>query len=45
MKKITKEELCNLYFPPFNDRVIKSRSLQWAEHLALMEKNENGHWK
>jgi hypothetical protein len=34
------EELCDLYSSPDIIRMIKSRSLRWAEHVALWGKGE-----
>jgi hypothetical protein len=35
------EELCNLYTSPNIIRVIKSRRMRWAEHVAHMGKIKN----
>jgi hypothetical protein len=34
------EELCDLYFSPNIIRVIKSRRLRWAEHVARLGREE-----
>jgi hypothetical protein len=35
-RKIHKEELYDLYYPPNIIRVIKSRIMRWAGHVARM---------
>jgi hypothetical protein len=34
--KLYKEKLCDLYSSPNIVRLIKSRRMRWAEHVALM---------
>ena len=35
-RKLHNEELNDLYCSPYNVRVIKSRSMKWAGHVARM---------
>jgi hypothetical protein len=39
-RKIHKEELNDLYSSPSTVRVIKSRRVKWAEHVARMGENK-----
>ena len=39
-KKLNNEELNDLYCSPNIDRVIKSRRMRWAGHVALMGEGE-----
>jgi hypothetical protein len=45
-RKLHKEELNNLYSSPNIARVIKSRRMRWAGHVARMGKEEvcTGFW-
>jgi len=36
-RRLCNEELCNLYASPNVIRVIKSRRMRWAVHVACME--------
>jgi hypothetical protein len=36
-------ELHNLYFSPSIIRIIKSRRMRWAEHVARMEEKRNAY--
>jgi hypothetical protein len=36
MEKIDNEELCDLYSSPSIIRIIKSRRMRWAGHVARM---------
>jgi hypothetical protein len=38
LKKLHNEELCDLYSSPSIIRIIKSRRMRWAGHVARMEK-------
>jgi hypothetical protein len=40
MLKLHNEELHNLYSPPSIIRMIKSRRMRWAGHVARMGKEE-----
>ena len=40
MKKLHNEELTDLYSSPNNVRVIKSRQMRWAGHVARMGRRE-----
>jgi hypothetical protein len=42
-RKLHIEELCNLYCPPSIIRIIKSRRMRWAEHVARMGKKRNAY--
>jgi len=35
-ERLHKEELYDLYFPPYIIQVIKSRRITWAGHIARM---------
>jgi hypothetical protein len=39
-RKLRSEELCDLYSSPSIIRIIKSRRMRWAEHVARMGKPE-----
>jgi hypothetical protein len=39
-RRLHNKELCALYSPPYIIRVIKSRSLGWAGHVARMGRKE-----
>ena len=43
MEKITNEELNNLYSLPNIVRVIKSRRMRWAGHVARMGEGRGGY--
>jgi len=40
VKKLHNEELTDLYSSPNNVRVIKSRQMRWAGHVARMGRRE-----
>jgi hypothetical protein len=40
-RKLHNEELHNLYSSPSIIRIIKSRRMRWAFHVALMKENLN----
>jgi hypothetical protein len=40
-RKLHNEELHNLYSSPNINRIIKSRRMRWAGHVALLEENMN----
>jgi hypothetical protein len=40
-RKLLKEELCELYSSPSIIRIIKSRRMRWADHVARMEEKRN----
>jgi hypothetical protein len=44
--ELLKEELHNLYYSPITIRVIKSRRMKWAGHVARMERRgmHIGYW-
>jgi hypothetical protein len=42
--KLHKEELNDLYSSPSNFRVIKSRRMKWARHVARMGERRGGFW-
>jgi hypothetical protein len=42
-RRLQDEELHNLYPSPNISRVIKSRSIIWAGHIAWMEEMRNGY--
>jgi hypothetical protein len=42
-RRLYNEELHNLYASPNVMRVIKSRRMRWAEHVADMEQMINAH--
>jgi hypothetical protein len=39
-RRLHKEEINDLYSSPIITRVIKSRRMRWAGHVARMEKRE-----
>jgi hypothetical protein len=43
-RKLHSEKLHNLCFSPNINRVIKSRKIRWAEHVALMAGKRNAYW-
>jgi hypothetical protein len=43
MGKITNEELRDLYSSPSIIRIIKSRWMRWAGHVARMEEKRNAY--
>jgi hypothetical protein len=43
-KKLHNEELHNLYFSPNIIRMIKSRRMRWAGHVARMGETRNAYW-
>jgi hypothetical protein len=42
-RKLHNEELHNLYSSPSTIRIIKSRSMRWAGHVARMGENRNAY--
>jgi hypothetical protein len=40
-RKLNNEELCDLYFSPSIIRIIKSRTIRWAGHVAGMGEKSN----
>jgi hypothetical protein len=42
-RKLHNEELHNLYSSPNNIRIIKSRRMIWAEHVARMGETRNAY--
>jgi hypothetical protein len=42
-RKLHNEELHNLYFSPHIIRMIKSRRMRWAGHVARMEEKKNAY--
>jgi hypothetical protein len=42
-RKLHNEELNNLYSSPSTIRMIKSRTMRWAEHVALMVEKRNAY--
>jgi hypothetical protein len=42
-RKLHNEELHNLYFSPNIIRMIKSRRMRWAGHVARMEDKRNAY--
>jgi hypothetical protein len=42
-RKQHNEELCDLYSSPSIIRIIKSRSMRWADHVARMGKKRNAY--
>jgi hypothetical protein len=42
-KKLHNEDVHNLYSSPNIIRMIKSRMMEWVEHVARMEANENAY--
>jgi hypothetical protein len=42
-RKLHNEELHNLYSSPSIIRMIKSRRMRWAGHIALIEKKTNAY--
>jgi hypothetical protein len=45
-RKLHDEELRNLFSPPRTIRIIKSRRIRWAGHIAQMGRGETrmGYW-
>ena len=43
-RKLHNEELNDLYFSPNVVRVIKSRKMGWAGHVARMEERRGVYW-
>ena len=43
-RKLHKEELRDLYSLPNIERVVKSRRMRWAEHVASMRVGRGVHW-
>jgi hypothetical protein len=43
-RKLHDDEIHNLYSSPNIVRVIKSRRMRWAEHVARMEEVFTGFW-
>jgi hypothetical protein len=45
-RKLHDEKLHNWYFPPNIIRMIKSRRIRWARHVARMERRgmHKGYW-
>jgi hypothetical protein len=41
LRKLHKEELCNLYSLPSIIRIIKSRRMRWAGHVARIGEKRN----
>jgi hypothetical protein len=44
MEKLHNEELNDLYFLPNIVRVVKSRRVKWAGHMARMGEERGVHW-
>jgi hypothetical protein len=42
-RKLHNEELCTLYSSPRKIRIIKSRRMRWAGHVARMEKKRDAY--
>jgi hypothetical protein len=42
-RKLHNEELHDLYTPPSTIRMIKSRRMRWAGHVARMGENRNAY--
>jgi hypothetical protein len=42
-RKLDNEELRDLYFPPSIIRIIKSRRMRWAGHVARMREKRNSY--
>jgi hypothetical protein len=42
-RKLHNEELCDLYSPPSIIRIIKSRRMRWADHVARMGEERNAY--
>jgi hypothetical protein len=42
-RKLDNEELCDLYSLPNIIRIIKSRRMRWARHVARMVKKRNAY--
>jgi hypothetical protein len=42
-RKLHNEELRNLYSSPTTIRMIKSRRMRWARHVARMEETRNAY--
>jgi hypothetical protein len=43
-RKLHNEELRNLYSSPSIIRIIKSRRMRWAGHVARMREKRKGYW-
>jgi hypothetical protein len=43
-RQLHNEELHNLYSSPSIIRIIKSRKMRWAEHVARMGEKRNVYW-
>jgi len=43
-RRLHNEELNDLYFSPYIVRVIKSRRMRWAGHVARMGKERGVYW-
>jgi hypothetical protein len=43
-RKLHKEELCDLYSSPSIIRIIKSRRMRWAGHVARIREKRNTYW-
>jgi hypothetical protein len=43
-RKLHNEELRDLYFSPSIIRIIKSKRMRWAEHIARMREKRNVYW-
>jgi hypothetical protein len=44
-RKLHNEELHNLYSSPSIIRMIKSRRMRWAGHVARMGEKRNAYWR
>jgi hypothetical protein len=42
-RKLHNEELCDLYFSPSIIRIIRSRRMRWAGHVARMGRKRNAY--
>jgi hypothetical protein len=43
-RKLHNEELCELYSSPNIIKIIKSRRMRWAEHVARMREKRKAYW-